>query len=194
AEEARCLLEDAGALLEPGEAAATPLPDDEDAAEAALRNEVRRQGAELPFATLAARFGLTAFERFAVLVCVAAELDAGYGRLFAFILDDSPRRAPCVELMAALGAQSLEQRLARRSALSSLGMLRRSGILIACGPGDSELRQELRLADGLFDHLAGDGSDLGLILGNPAPPASLPAGLKDPRLDRLAAALRDGEV
>jgi hypothetical protein len=155
-----------------------------------LRDEARRQGIELPLETLSARFCLTAFERFAVLLCIAAELDAGYGRLFAFILDDSARRAPCVELLTVLGAHSLEGRLARRSALSRLGTLRRTGILIACGQGDSELRQELRLADGLFDHLAGDGSDLGLILCDPAAPASL----KDPRLDRLASALTDGEV
>ena len=69
------------------------LSDDEDAAEAASRDEARRQGIELPFETLSARFGLTTFERLAVLLCIAAELDAGYGRLFAFILDDSARRA-----------------------------------------------------------------------------------------------------
>src|ERR1700722_14888744 len=109
AEEARYLLEDASALLEAAHLAAAP--EAQDAAETSLRDEARRLGVELPLDVLCARFGLTMFERFAILLCTAAEVDAGYGRLFAFILDDTARRAPSVELLASLGARSLLERL-----------------------------------------------------------------------------------
>jgi len=160
-EEALCLLDDAGALLD-DEAEVTVLPED-DAAGAALRAEALRMGTMLPLEVLAARFRLTAFDRFGVLACAAAELDRGYERLYAFVLDDAGRRAPCVELLTILGARSLDERVARRHALSCFGTLRSAGILIAHGEPTSELRQELRLADGLFDHLTGDGSDIALI-------------------------------
>lgn len=187
-EEAQCLLDDAEALIEDA-AALTELPED-DAPETALRAQAVHAGATLPFDALATRFQLTASERFSVLACAAAELDGGYGRLYAFILDDASRRAPCMELLSSLGARSLEERLARRRMLSRLGTLRRAGILVACGEHASELRQELRLADGLFDHLAGDGSDLALICAD----MPMPSAVQDPRLERLARALAEGSI
>ena len=186
-EEALCLLADASSLL--GDASPAPPPAG-DEREIRLRHEARQAGATLPLDALVTRFQLTAFERFAVLACAAPELDGAYGRLYAFILDDAGRKTPSVELLAALGAGSLAERLERRRALSRFGTLRRTGILVACGEASLELRQELRLADGLFDHLAGDGSDLDLLC--PALPAIHP--VCDPRLERLGRALRAGRV
>ena len=187
-EEALCLLDDAGALLE--NAFPPPALPEDDAPETALRAQAVQAGATLPLDALAARFRLTAFECFAVLACAAAELDGGYGRLYAFILDDASRRAPCVELLSILGARSFEERLARRRTLSRFGTLRRAGILVTSGEHAPELRQDLRLADGLFDHLAGDGSDLALICAD----VPTPVAVHDPRLEHLARALAEGSI
>ena len=188
-EEALCLLGDATTLLR--DAGTQPcLPPENDGAEAALRDQARAIGVTLPLDALTALYELTEFERFAVLACAAVEVDAGFGRLYAFVLDDAARRAPSVELLCQLGAGSIEERLVRRSALSRMGTLRRTGILVGIGDGGVELRQELRLGNGLFDHLAGDGSDLALICQKPAEAG----GVCDDRLGRLAHALAAGDL
>ena len=47
-------------------------------------------------------FGLNRFEEEAVLICLAPELDIGYGRLYAYLQDDVTRRFPTADLILRL--------------------------------------------------------------------------------------------
>ncbi|CAB3778788.1 ATP-dependent zinc metalloprotease FtsH [Paraburkholderia ultramafica] len=204
-DEVQYLLEDTAQLLEEP-LDTNPLDDAEHAAveqgmagEAALREDARRAGLLLPFDGLCRYLDLSAFEEFAILLCAAPELDRAYERIYAFLLDDIGRRAPCVELLATLGGHGIAERIACRHVLSRFGKLRRSGALLARGDAATELRQELRLADGLFDHLTGDGSDLAALCRDtmlPVVPTLMPDGAHtlDLRIARLASALQGGSL
>lgn len=130
------------------------LTEDESSIEAELRARAAPLGG-LPIDQLAAALHLTPFEQDALLLCAAAEFDRTYERIFSFILDDLNRRLPCVDLLISLTSVSVEERIERRHCLSSLGILRRSGVLLPVGEALTDLRQELRLAPGVFEYLTG---------------------------------------
>lgn len=151
------LLDDADAFLRgdgPGGTSAR-LTTAESAQEDDLRKRSAAQGCALPLDQLAKSLSLSTFERNAVLLCAATELDRSYERIYAYILDDLNRRAPCVELLSEVTAESAAMRVAHRHALGRFGLLRRSGVLRAWGEPATELRQELRLDSGLFEILTG---------------------------------------
>ncbi|MEA2860003.1 MAG: hypothetical protein QOC72_2042 [Methylobacteriaceae bacterium] len=188
-DEALHLLADADRFV--SETRSLPTPSDaapDHDAEAALRAQAREMGLALPLDTLVRRFDLSEFEQFAILVCAATEFDRSYERLFAFILDDLSRRTACLELLTLLAAHSFEDRATLRHALSRHGKLRRCGLLIARGEA-SEPRLELRVADGLADYLAGDGSDLLC-----RDPMITPESPRDTRAGPLARAIASGAV
>lgn len=167
---------------------AAPDPD----AEAQLRALADEADLVLPLDAMTQAFELDAFEQFAVAVCAAPGLDRSYERIYAFILDELNRRAASIELVALLAAAKHDDRIAYRHALARSGRLRRSGILVAHGdPG--ELRQELRLADGLLDHLTGDGSDLACFCRDTLIAAEIRTAA-DPRVLRLADAMSCGAL
>src|SRR5215475_5824993 len=99
------------AMTEPPE---PPRPDPD--SEQHLRRLAAARGVTLPLDALATRFGLTRAEQDALLL-VAPELDRGYERIYAYIVDDLNRRTPCVELLVTVGAGTPAARLARRRAL-----------------------------------------------------------------------------
>jgi len=160
--------------------------------EALLRAQAEEANLALPLDVMAQRFALDAFEQFAVVVCAAPELDRSYERIYAFILDELGRRAASIELIAALASAAPGDRLACRHALARAAKLRRCGVLTARGDA-GELRQELRLADGLLGHLTGDGSDLACFCHDPLIAAEA-ADAADPRVARLADAMSSGAV
>jgi hypothetical protein len=131
------------------------LDENEQSVEEELRARCGVLGKKLPLDALTQSFELTPFEQEALLVCAALELDRAYERIYAFILDDLNRRFPSIDLLISLTSTSVEQRIARRHALSSVGKLRRTGILQSCGDAPTALRQELRLAPGVFEFLTG---------------------------------------
>ncbi len=187
------LFEDTSRLLKEGVCEETCPVDCEDPAEAGLRRGAARLGLVLPFDALSQRFALSPFEQFAILLCAAPELDRAYARIYAFLLDDFGRQAPCVELLSTLGARSIGDRISRRHAISRFGKLRRSGILVTDREAASEIRQPLRLAEGLFDYLTGGGGDLAALCWDSLLPAAGDLA-KDERLVRLAKALRTGAL
>ena len=193
------LLDDADALLggtsDSGVAAGLSVREAE--RQEALRTACRQSGARLPLDELAASLELSAFEEQAILLCAAPELDRAYERIYAYILDDLSRRHPCVELLSSVTADSLRERVACRHAIGRYGKLRRYGVLRAAGEAATELRQELRLASGLFDFLTGNGAPPQFF--DPAevrPPAvpALPPAVDGERLARLVAGLREGWI
>ncbi len=149
---------------------AEPDADERDL-ERRFREEAAARGARLPLDRLVESLGLSTFEREVLLLCAAAELDHGYGRIFAYILDDLRRGHPCVELVCHLTAATARQRLTRRQAVGRFGKLRRCGLIEPFGELTTELHTPLRLAPGVLDFLTGVGPDALALWSDPAEPA-----------------------
>jgi hypothetical protein len=144
----------------PPAAAATP----EHEALRAERAAARPQDGAL--SALAAAFALTPFERDAVLVCLAPELDRRYDKLYAYLQDDSARRRPTADLVLTL-LRGDRARLTRTAPLLRHGLL--TEIADPASPsGASDLARFLALEPRVLDALLG---------ADPAP---------DPRLDGVA--------
>ncbi|MFI0777444.1 ATP-binding protein [Streptomyces sp. NPDC021212] len=181
----------------------------ESEAEQGLRRRASAEGKTLPLDALATRFGLTRAEQDALLLVAAPELDRGYERIYAYIVDNLNRRLPSVELLVTVGAlrdEGVEEnaggaaaRLALRRALGPAAPLRRYGLLHAHGESAVELSQELILGPGVLDFLLGWGGDVGLLGHDPgevAPPEPrvLSPYLSSDELTRLGRALAAGDI
>ncbi|GGQ08602.1 ATP-binding protein [Streptomyces roseolilacinus] len=79
-------------------------------AERELRRRASADGRVLPLDALATRFGLSRAEQDALLLAAAPELDRGYERIYAYVVDNLNRRLPSVELLATVVALSEEDR------------------------------------------------------------------------------------
>jgi hypothetical protein len=197
-EHAALLLDEVHAFTESITAPVPPNPP-EPPQERELRRRASAAGLTLPLDALATAFGLTRTDQDALLLTAAPELDRGYERIYAYIVDNLNRRLPCVELLAAVGAGTPAGRLARRRALGPSGPLRRYGLLRPHGEAPVGLAQELVLAPGVFDFLLGAGTDVSLLGHDPGevPPPSLHADsphLRGESLVRLGRALGTGGV
>jgi hypothetical protein len=130
--------------------------------EKALREEAKRQGIVLPLDRLEFGLPLSPTQMDALILCAAPECDQAYENLYAFILNDVTRRYACPELFCEL-APEVRDRVDRRLELGRFGRLRLLSIVIPHGTAATDLRQEFRLAPGLFDFLLdgrGDPADL----------------------------------
>ncbi|MEU5023403.1 ATP-binding protein [Streptomyces milbemycinicus] len=175
-----------------------PRPTEQEA-ERDLRRRASAEGTTLPLDALATRFGLTRAEQDALLLVAAPELDRGYERIYAYIVDNLNRRLPSVELLVSVGAHGSAARLALRRALGPAGPLRRYGLLRAHGEAAVGLAQELVLGPGVLDFLLGWGGDVGLLGHDPgevAPPEPrvLSPYLSSDELTRLGRALGSGAI
>ena len=164
-----------------------------------LRRLAASRGVALPLDTLATRFGLTRAEQDALLLVAAPELDAGYERVYAFIVDNLNRRAPSVELLLTVAARTPPDRLALRRALAPAGRLRRYGLVLAYGEAPTELARELALGTGVFEYLMGWLGDAGLVGHDPGEvtvpePWVVSPYLSAERVTGLAKALAAGGV
>ncbi|MFF4399609.1 ATP-binding protein [Streptomyces sp. NPDC001480] len=182
-------------------APACPEPE----AERLLRRRAYADGGTLPLDALAARFTLTRAEQDALLLVAAPELDRGYERIYAYIVDNLNRRLPSVELLVTVCAGTEEaapaaaSRLALRRALAPAGPLRRYGLLRPHGEAPVDLAQELVLGPGVLEFLLGWGQDVGLLGHDPGevadPEPRVPAPhLSSDRLTRLGGALGTGDI
>ncbi|MPY43963.1 ATP-binding protein, partial [Streptomyces phyllanthi] len=190
-------------------------------AERLLRRRASAEGVTLPLDALATRFGLTRADQDALLLVAAPELDRGYERIYAYIVDNLNRRLPSVELLVTVGAisavgvaggaesaggpgpeegpGSAGARLALRRDLGPTGPLRRYGLLRAHGEAAVELSQELVLGPGVLEFLLGWGGDVGLLGHDPGEvvepePRVLSAYLSSDRLTGLGRALGAGDI
>ncbi|HYP27458.1 MAG TPA: ATP-binding protein [Blastocatellia bacterium] len=203
-EQVQVLLGDVDELLDCRITAGTPaaMTEEERAAEDRLREGCGATQTALPLDRLSESLGLSPFEQEAVLLCAAVEVDRSYERIYAFILDDLNRRYPCVELLCTLTAGDLAERCERRQALSPYGKLRRTGVLQAFGEPATEMRQDLRLAPGLFSYLTGAETDMAGLFRDRAEVArpynfdetDLPSGIDPETIRRSALALRERRV
>ena len=82
----------------------------------ARRTASLHAGVYLPLPYLAQLFHLTPFEAQSLLVCLAAEVDRKYEKLYAYLQDDVTRKKPSVDLILKLLCQTLPEKLAARVA------------------------------------------------------------------------------
>jgi hypothetical protein len=196
-EQVGVLLDEVDAFTDGIAEPASPVLAEPDA-ERDLRREAASQGVTLPLDALATRFGLSRDDQDALLLVAAPELDRGYERIYAYIVDNLNRRVPSVELLVAVGAATPAARLARRRALGPAGALRRFGLLRTCGEAPIELAQELVLGPGVFEFLLGWGADAGLVGHDPGEVAAsdvlAPHLSSSDELAKLGHALGAGDI
>ncbi|HEX6341191.1 ATP-binding protein [Umezawaea sp.] len=166
-------------------------PGGDSEAEQHLRRLAAARGVTLPLDALRTRFGLSRSEQDALLLVAAPELDAAYGRIYAYVVDNLNDRAPSVELLVSVCARTPSGRLALRRDLGATGRLRRYGLV----RGEAG---ELAPGEGVFEFVMGWGGDIGLLGHDPGEVAT--SAVPDPasdgltRLTRLGRALGDGDV
>lgn len=106
-------------------------------------------------------FGLNRFEEEAVLICLAPELDIGYGRLYAYLQDDATRRFPTADLILRLLCQSFEARMMARSQLEPGSKLLANQLLVPAEPASQQtaahpvLWRSLKVDDRILAFLLG---------------------------------------
>lgn len=123
------------------------------------REQSVRRGIELRLDVLAARFGLDRFAIDALLLALAPEVDARYGRLFAYLHDDVNRPRCSVDLVLSLLCGSIEERSRARARFSPEVPLVRSGLLkLHADPQDREpnlIRCSIKVDNRIVDYLHG---------------------------------------
>jgi hypothetical protein len=124
---------------------------------ATLRRQASQLGARLPLDRLAEELELGDFELDVIVLCVVAEMDRGYGRLFAFIVDNMNRQAPSIELLCMLGTRDMRERLARRRALGPHARLRRCGLISVAENSERPLHATVTLASAVIRRLTQPG-------------------------------------
>jgi hypothetical protein len=116
-------------------------------------------GHSIPLFRLARIFGLSPFERFALLICAAPELDARFETLYAYVQNDVTRKRPTADLILRLLSSSLEESLVMRGFLSpNAKLLRIPLIRLGAEPPEREstflsrpLYAEQRIVDFLLE-------------------------------------------
>jgi winged helix domain-containing protein/ATPase family protein associated with various cellular activities (AAA) len=152
------------------------LPKNDDAAAGMLRNQLATLREEIDARTarsleagvflavpqLCNLFGLSAFEREAVVICLAPELRRRYDRLYAYLQDDITRKRPSVDLVLELLCDTEVERWGARGLLSDSASLLRAGLLRKVTDpnspsGSSGLAQLLELDPRICQFLLGGG-------------------------------------
>ncbi len=127
-----------------------------------------REGATLRLEELSRLFGLSPFERDALLVVLAPEVDLRYERLFAYLHDDVTRKRPSVDLVLNLLCADFAAKLATRTCFSAGAPLLRHRLLETIDdpsrPSPPLLGRALKMDDRLVDYLlGGDPLDVRLL-------------------------------
>ena len=158
------------------------------------------EGVDLPLDWLTQTFSLISFERDAVVICLAPEIDRRYDRLYAYLQDDATRKRPSVDLILRLLVDSAAEAWKARALLEPDAMLLRGGILRPVDggyhpSGSTDLARFLRVDDRILRFLQGhDTVDEALIDAVTVlrPKIGLNAVLAEPPLkSRLAAAVEN---
>ncbi|HZR30128.1 MAG TPA: ATP-binding protein [Terriglobales bacterium] len=123
---------------------------------AAQRREMEEAGSLASIDILAARFGLTAFEREMMLLCLAPELDPTFERLYAYVHDDATRKYATPYLALTLLADAEAVGIERASMLPE-APLRRWRLLAmeTAGSGATLSGCALRIDERMMDYLLG---------------------------------------
>jgi AAA+ superfamily predicted ATPase len=119
----------------------------------------RNGGSLFPLVRLNHLFGLSELERDTLVVCLAAEFDLKYERLYAYLQDDVTKKRPTVDLVMRLLCPTMEARLAaRRSFTPGAPLLRWNLVTLNDDPGARRpvlLARYLKLDERIADYLLG---------------------------------------
>jgi len=123
----------------------------------ARKTESARRNIPLRLVTLADQFLLSEFDIDVVLVCLAAELDLRYERLYAYLQDDVSKKRPTVDLALNLVCPSFATKLQGRERFSADAPLLRHHLLLlledsSC-PKTPLLSRFLKLDDRITNYL-----------------------------------------
>jgi AAA+ superfamily predicted ATPase len=137
---------------------ASPPGEPPSAPEAQL-SETRSSSGHVFLPRLVRLFGLSHFEEWCVLLCLAPELDRKYERLYAYLQDDLSQKKPRVDLALKLAGASGPERLAARSAFEPAAPLVKHRLLQVGGELEEEraplLSRTLKLDDRVVNYLLG---------------------------------------
>jgi SpoVK/Ycf46/Vps4 family AAA+-type ATPase len=129
-------------------------------AELALRLQASQiAGINIPLFRLARIFGLSPFEQFILLICVAPELDSRFETLYSYVQNDVTRKRPTPDLILKLFCSSPQDCLTMRVLFSPAAKLFRVPLIrFGIDPPDREssflsrpLRAEQRIVDYLLE-------------------------------------------
>lgn len=116
----------------------------------------------IPLIRLARTFGLSPFEQFALLICVAPDLDSRIETLYSYVQNDVTRKRPTPDLILKLFCSSIEDSLSMRVLLSpSARLLRIPLIRFGAESPDREsnfLSRPLCAEQRIVDYLLGQGT------------------------------------
>jgi SpoVK/Ycf46/Vps4 family AAA+-type ATPase len=149
--------------------AALPATDGTDQLQAALARldrqiQLRKDASQghsvrLRLPDLAARFLLAAFDVNVVLICLAAELDLRFERLYAYLQDDVTRKRPSVDLVLNLLCASFPEKLeARRRFSTAAPLLQHQLLSLMDDPSNPKaplLSRYLKLDERVVNYLLG---------------------------------------
>jgi SpoVK/Ycf46/Vps4 family AAA+-type ATPase len=119
-----------------------------------------RAGISLRLVTLARTFELTQFDIEVVLICLAAEIDLRYERLYAYLQDDVTKKRPTVDLLLNLTCPSFSDKLLSRERFLSGSPLVRHQIVVLLEdpayPKTQLLSRFAKLDDRIVNYLLGE--------------------------------------
>lgn len=125
----------------------------------ARKNASLHNGIPLCLATLAESFHLTSFDIDVVLICLAAELDLRYERLYAYLQDDVTKKRPSVDLALNLLCSSFSEKLNARERFGLASPLLKYQLISLsedpAHPKASLLNRYLKLDERIVDYLLG---------------------------------------
>ncbi|MTI85727.1 MAG: ATP-binding protein [Firmicutes bacterium] len=127
------------------------------------RAESRKKGVFLPLEYLSAAFSLTPLEEQCLVVCLAAELDMKYQKLYGFLHDDMTRKRPTVDLVLNLLCETTEEKLLARRCFSPDGILMKYFLTRHDGAGSGMLSKELCLGEDVVSFLLGSSGLTGAV-------------------------------
>lgn len=124
---------------------------------AAQRAESLRRGTKLRLHELQAAFGLSRFDVECLLICLAAELDLRYERLYAYLQDDVTKTRPTADLVLNLLCPTFAEKLVQRERFAPNAPLVARQILLLSDdpsqPASTLLAKRLRLDERITRHL-----------------------------------------
>lgn len=88
-----------------------------------------QQGIHLRLHELSQLFALSQFEMDIILLCLAPEIDASYGRIYAYLQDDITRKQPSLDLLLNLLCPDVTTKMAARTCFTPDAPLRRHHLL-----------------------------------------------------------------
>ncbi len=156
-----------------------------------------QEGIDLGLARLVRAFGLSDFEKEAVIICAAPELDSKYERLYAFLQDDLTRKRPTVGLIQSLLCNDPLEKMASRRYFAPTGTLLRRRILTVFSDGSGPSSSSaVGLDPGVLDYILGLDGRPGTertAVRRDHPPEDLFSGELERRLANLVSHLRGRE-